>query len=88
VAAVLPFLVPLARTRRTSLASIQTTARRHPDLYCSDLALMLDLLVGGEIAPSVTRVVALEEVPEALAALARGEVTGKQVIGLGGSAMN
>jgi NADPH:quinone reductase-like Zn-dependent oxidoreductase len=80
LAAVVPRLLPVSRTRRASLYSIQTTARRHPDRYRHDLALLLDQLARGELRPSVSRIVALEEVPAALAALARGQVYGKQVI--------
>jgi NADPH:quinone reductase-like Zn-dependent oxidoreductase len=70
----------VSRTRRASLYSIQTTARRHPDRYRHDLALLLDQLARGELTPTVSRIVGLEDVPAALAALARGEVYGKQVI--------
>lgn len=78
LAAALPLLAH--GSPRASLYSIQTTARRHPERYRHDLAMLLELLDRGEIAPTVSRVVELEQVPEALAALARHEVTGKQVI--------
>ena len=45
---------------------------------------MLTLLGRGEITPTVSRVVELEQVPEVVAALGRHEVTGKRVISLAG----
>lgn len=66
--------------KRTSLYSIQTLARRHPQWYRHDLAALLELLDGKQIDPQIAARWTLDQVPEALSMLARGALTGKQVI--------
>ncbi|MGH3085113.1 MAG: alcohol dehydrogenase catalytic domain-containing protein, partial [Gaiellaceae bacterium] len=68
------------RGKRTSLYSIQTLARRHPDWYRDDLATLFAMLADGELAPHVAAVLTLDEVPAALTNLAGHGPTGKQVI--------
>jgi NADPH:quinone reductase-like Zn-dependent oxidoreductase len=66
--------------RRTSMYSIQTLARRHPDWYRQDLATLYAMLADGKLAPQIAAVLSLDEVPAALANLAGHGPPGKQVI--------
>jgi NADPH2:quinone reductase len=74
--------------KRTSLYSIQWLARRHPDWYRADLAVLLALLADHEIAPRIGAVRNLDEVPTALMSLAGHAPPGKQVIAIGTAASN
>jgi NADPH:quinone reductase-like Zn-dependent oxidoreductase len=66
--------------KRTSLYSIQTLARRHPDWYRHDLAALFTMLADGTIAPRIAAVWTLDQVPAAIQAMAAGTRPGKQVI--------
>lgn len=77
-AAFAPNLLPGGK--RTSLYSIQTLARKHPDWYRDDLAALLELLAEGQIDPHIAAVWGLDEVPAAAVGLAHGAMPGKQVI--------
>src|SRR5262249_21693030 len=66
--------------KRTSLYSIQTLARRHPDWYRHDVATLFAMFADGKLAPQVATVLSLDEVPAALANLAGHGPPGKQVI--------
>jgi len=66
--------------KRTSIYSIQWLARRQPDWYRADLAVLLTLLADHEIAPRIAAVRSLDEVPTALRSLAGHAPSGKQVI--------
>jgi NADPH:quinone reductase-like Zn-dependent oxidoreductase len=68
------------RGKRTSIYSIQTLGRRHPDWYRNDLATLLSMLAEGKLAPHIAAVLTLDEVPAALATLAGHGPLGKQVI--------
>lgn len=66
--------------KRTSVYSIQLLARKHPDWYRADLTTLLEMLVDGQINPHVAAVWKLDEVPEAVANMAKGSLPGKQII--------
>jgi NADPH2:quinone reductase len=69
--------------KRTSLYSVQRLARRHPRWYTDDLSALVTMVAAGEIAPHIAAVWQLDEVPAALAGLARGARPGKQVVAVG-----
>jgi len=71
--------------RRTSMYSIQTLARRHPDWYRQDLATLYAMLADGKLAPQIAAVLSLDEVPAALANLAGHGPPGKQAISVAAS---
>ena len=64
-------LSPFVRHRLTMLASKERA---------SDLEALTELIEAGKVAPSVDRVVGLEQVPDALRRLEAGEVRGKVVV--------
>jgi NADPH2:quinone reductase len=66
--------------KRTSLYSIQTLARRHPEWYRQDLAALMAMLAQGKLLPRIASVRTLEQVPSGLGNLAGQGPTGKQVI--------
>jgi NADPH2:quinone reductase len=68
--------------RRTSLYSIQMLARKHPDWYRADLATLLAMLADQAIHPRIAAVWKLHDVPQALAAFAKGSLPGKQVVAI------
>lgn len=57
-------------------------ARREPSVVRETHERLLALHADGAVAPRATRVVALDDVPAALTALARGETIGKTVVSL------
>ena len=69
--------------KHTSIYSIQWLARRYPDWYRDDLAILLAMLAANEIAPRIAAVRKLDEVPTALMSLAGHAPPGKQVIAIG-----
>ncbi|TJW15585.1 MAG: Zn-dependent oxidoreductase, NADPH:quinone reductase [Mesorhizobium sp.] len=69
--------------KRTSLYSIQTLARRHPEWYREDLAALMAMLAEGKLSPRIANVRTLEQVPSALGDLAGRGPPGKQVIAVG-----
>jgi NADPH2:quinone reductase len=68
--------------KRTSLYSIQWLARRHPDWFRADLAALMAMCAGNEIAPRIAAVRTLDEVPAAIRSLAGHAPPGKQVIAI------
>jgi NADPH2:quinone reductase len=66
--------------KRTTVYSIQSLARRHPDWYRADLATLFTLLTDGTITPRIAAVHTLDEAPAALATLTGSSPPGKQVI--------
>ena len=66
--------------KRTSRYSIQLLARKHPDWYRADLSTLLEMLAASDIDPQVAAVWQLDDVPGAVAEMARGSLPGKQVI--------
>lgn len=68
--------------KRTSIYSIQKLARAHPEWYRADLAALFALLADGDIQPRIAAVWELRDVPQALAAFAKGSLPGKQVIAI------
>lgn len=68
------------RGKRASPYSIQQLARRHPDWYREDVATLMGMLGDGRLAPQIAAVLALDEVPAALADLVGHGPPGKQVV--------
>lgn len=66
--------------KRTKLYSIQVLARKHPEWYRQDLSALMRMLADGDLKPHIAAEWKLDEVPAAVADLARGAVPGKQVI--------
>ena len=66
--------------KHTKAYSIQMLARRHPDWYRADLTALFEMLAHGHIKPRVAAVWKLDEVPKAVADMAKGSLPGKQVI--------
>ena len=68
--------------KRTSFYSIQMLARKHPEWYRDDLAVLLDMHADGRMDPTIAAVWKLDEVPVAADGLAHGAMPGKQVIAI------
>jgi len=73
-------LLPMGK--RTSFYSIQQLAKKRPEWYQEDLTALLEMVAAGEISPRIAKVWALDEVPTAIAGMAKGAMPGKQVIGV------
>ncbi len=71
--------------KRARFYSIQQLARKHPEWYRSDLTDLVNMRSRHEIDPEVAAVWKLDEVPIAVAGLAKGALPGKQVIAVGAS---
>ena len=66
--------------RRVQIYSIQKLAQAHPDWYRADLAAVLAMLADGRLEPFRPKTVTAEQISGAMADLAAGTATGKQVL--------
>jgi hypothetical protein len=66
--------------KATTLYSVQTLRRRKPELYRQDVAVVLDLLVKGQIKPLVAGRLPLSQARQAHELLGSGSVAGKLVL--------